>query len=72
VKFNYNGVNGTSQGVCFNGISQGPFCRFGTNCHRHHPQKLSDVPAGERTAFCKLVEDTDGLAFMRGMGPQGN
>ena len=69
IKFFYAGADGTTNRVCFNGISQGPFCRYGSKCHAHHPKSLADIPNNKQREFCKTIEVTDGLEFMPGKGP---
>lgn len=72
IKFAYPGANGVSERVCFNGISQGPYCRFGDKCHGQHPKKLTDIPVDKQKEFVKFIESTDGLSFLPGKGPSGN
>ena len=62
---------GKQELLCWGFACQNLFCRFGTDCRRHHVVKYSDLPKDAQQQLAKEVSITDGLSFAPGQGPPG-
>ena len=62
-------ANGKKARGCITFATQGLYCPFGPNCHKHHPANWSAIPTAAQEDIKKYVSDSAYFGFAEGQGP---